>query len=685
MQLSPDLFGAPIAEHDHSMLDRAFSRTEEYRLLLAPTHRYVVVGRRGTGKSALFYELAKKFGTDKGTLLVTLEADEASLTAIRSYCESVASEYKQLRRIARMIWLKGILSEIALQLKSNYKFKKLPEDSTLRRTSEVWESLGKTSFLQRILAFLKSNFKGLPEDSKKAFIELEERLNCNELIESLRSFAKKFEFNVVFLADKLDEGWDDTAENTGFIAGFIVACNSLLEAADSIRVVAFMRDNIFRSIRQRDTEGAKLLENCHVRLHWDEERLFQLVCDRIKSILNSPETSLHKIWNLIADRGIENRKGFVQCLGHTLYRPRDIIELLNRACLQAASKKQDKLIIDDIEYAASNISESKLSDLQQEYGGIFPALRVLIAGFRSCKGVLTKEELEQRLALITGEGASAVEQQDLSILPDAKSRAVLLYNVGFIGAKKKDESKFVFCHDGSLNRWEFSEPGIQFMIHPCYWQALKCAKESDAEWARAAMLVHDEYGASAEKDPYYRTKKVDGLLNRLGKIAEGHEGATEFEEWNFETIDFLMRGRVSYLELHPNKLNASRRDIVGTITTTEGFWSRINKDFDVRQIIFEVKNYAKLKAEDYQQISSYLKDHYGRFLVIVCRRESDTPDENDVRHLRELWHEKKTFIILPHTALSKCLAKAKSPDKYEYTDGRLQTLVNLYARVYMHS
>lgn len=602
MAFTPDLFGAPIAEHDHFMLDRAFSQTEEYRLLIAPTHRYIVVGRRGTGKSALFYELEKKWVSDKGTLLVTLQADEASLTAIRSYCETVADEYKQLRRVARMIWLKGILSEITVHLRSNLKFKKLPEDNNLRTAADRWYALGKSSFLQRLLAFLKDSFRDLPEDPKKAFIELEERLNCNAILDSLREFAKKYGFNVVFLADKLDEGWDDTAENTGFIAGFIVAGNSLLEALpQQVRVIAFMRDNIFRAIRQRDTEGAKLLENCHVRLHWDEDRLFQLVCDRIKSALNSHETSLHKIWNLVADRGIENKNGFIQCLGHTLYRPRDIIELLNRACLHAATRKQTKLIIDDIEYAASNISESKLSDLQQEYGGIFPALPVLIAGFRSFKGVMTKAEFEERLAAITGEGSSPVELQDLSMLPDSKSRAVLLYNVGFIGAKKRNDTRYVFCHDGSLRSWEFSDPDIQFMIHPCYWQALKCTKEDEAAWSQAAQLIHDEYRASAEKDPYYRTKKVDDLLNKLGKIPDGHEGATPFEDWAFETLDFLMKGRVSYLELHPNKVNASRRDIVGTITTNDGFWGRINKDFDVRQIVFEVKNYANLKAEDFSR------------------------------------------------------------------------------------
>lgn len=84
-------------------------------------------------------------------------------------------------------------------------------------------------------------------------------------------------------------------------------------------------------------------------------------------------------------------------------------------------------------------------------------------------------------------------------------------------------------------------------------------------------------------------------------------------------------------------------------------------------------------------MSSYLKDHYGRFLIVVCRRDNDTPDPNDIKHVRELWHEKKTFIIVSHNTLSKCLKKMKSPEKFKYTEERLQTVVNLYERLYMHS
>lgn len=45
------------AEADHSMLSRAFYETPDYLSLIESDEKSIVVGRRGTGKSALNYRL----------------------------------------------------------------------------------------------------------------------------------------------------------------------------------------------------------------------------------------------------------------------------------------------------------------------------------------------------------------------------------------------------------------------------------------------------------------------------------------------------------------------------------------------------------------------------------------------------------------------------------------------------
>ena len=73
------------AEHDHIMLDQAFYETPEYRSLIEEHTRRVVVGRRGTGKSALFYQLQKHWNATPKTLVVELSPSETDVIGLRPF------------------------------------------------------------------------------------------------------------------------------------------------------------------------------------------------------------------------------------------------------------------------------------------------------------------------------------------------------------------------------------------------------------------------------------------------------------------------------------------------------------------------------------------------------------------------------------------------------------------------
>lgn len=45
-----NLFGDARAEHDHEMLDSSFYESQNYKTLFESRDRFIVVGRRGTGK-----------------------------------------------------------------------------------------------------------------------------------------------------------------------------------------------------------------------------------------------------------------------------------------------------------------------------------------------------------------------------------------------------------------------------------------------------------------------------------------------------------------------------------------------------------------------------------------------------------------------------------------------------------
>jgi hypothetical protein len=63
----------------------------------------------------------------------------------------------------------------------------------------------------------------------------------------------------------------------------------------------------------------------------------------------------------------------------TLYRPRDLIVLLNQAFFEASKRSSQRIGADDIAGGALEISCRRLDDLVSEYGDVIPGRTCLAA------------------------------------------------------------------------------------------------------------------------------------------------------------------------------------------------------------------------------------------------------------------------------------------------------------------
>ena len=77
-----NLFGDVRAERDHDMLDASFHESQSYRILFESRARFVVVGRRGTGKSALTYRPSNDWADRKFSTII-IAPDEEHVIGIR--------------------------------------------------------------------------------------------------------------------------------------------------------------------------------------------------------------------------------------------------------------------------------------------------------------------------------------------------------------------------------------------------------------------------------------------------------------------------------------------------------------------------------------------------------------------------------------------------------------------------
>jgi hypothetical protein len=201
-----------------------------------------------------------------------------------------------------------------------------------------------------------------------------------------------------------------------------------------------------------------------------------------------------------------------------------------------------------------------------------------------------------------------------------------------------------------------------------------------------AQEIHDDYRIAVYSDtPLARAARIGALLARLGTIPEGDEGASDFEQWCLDTLTVICSGHLRNIALHPNRNAVQRRDVVGTSLSETPFWRRLRDDYDVRQVVFEVKNYSDLDAEDFRQVLSYLSGEYGRLAFIICRDDALEPRKGReldwVRELHATHH--KLIVKLPAKWLARLLGKLRSPQKHDAVTEQFSNLLDAYVRLYL--
>lgn len=612
--LRPNLLGDPRAEADTVMLNKAFLETSDYRTLIETSDRVIVVGRRGTGKSALTASLEKYWRHVPSTQAVKLTPEEHQVIGVRPLIQLFGDKFSRVRAGARLVWRYALMMELTNCISPRYRFSSADEFTFLKDRLDLWNRLGPSVF-DRYRRLLKDTIDHAHTPEER-IAELPITLDLTKVENTLADAYEQTEGLVVFLIDRLDEGYEPDDTGVGFVDGLVQAAIDIKTRIPHVRPIVFLRDNIFRAVEKLDPDYSRNIEGHVLRLHWDEQALLEFAAKRLKIAFNIAEDSDLRIWNSHAADELRGLAGFARCLQLTLYRPRDLLAILNEAFYVAGKEHQTRLALRHLEATARAISENRLNDLQKEYDAILPGLHSYISVFQGQNPELEVAHITHLIEnLLSGGSQDSLIQQEFLILEDARAVLRALYSVGFVGVRDATTGKFIFCHDGRAPDREF-QVGDKVLVHPCYWMALNCTKNHLT--SEEAQDIYDEYDIEVSSEtPAIRNAKIAALILQLEKIPIGPDGNTNFEAWCHKAIRICFAKSLRNVELKPNKLARQRRDVVATNLAEHGVWKRIHADYGTRQVTFEVKNYQGLKAEDYQQVFSYLTGEYGR--LAACR------------------------------------------------------------------
>ncbi|MCK4558639.1 MAG: hypothetical protein KAV45_02575 [Calditrichia bacterium] len=685
MTLKGNLLGAPRAEADQEMLSTAFVQSHDYRALTQTNDFNFVVGRRGTGKTALFIKVSEFFHDDNHVYLYKVTPEEYSALSVRAVLERLENNYLSNRAICRVSWKANLLIGILKDLRTHWKIGKTSDDKYLQGFYSTNQALCKFDTINRFSDLVKVASE---EANSKSEIpkRIADRVDLSKLQTAVQASLEALNLSVLYLFDNLDEGWLPGPESVAILGGLALAAADLRDSRSQVHSILFIRDNIFRALATSDPDFSRHIEGNTLRLHWNEESLFHLVAERLRVSLSLAEVENNtKVWNRFAQRGLKGREGFASCLQYTLFRPRDILVLLNSAFLVAGRANRSELIEEDIETTSRLVAHDRMNDLKHEYSHVFPGIGLFIESFKGRSAKTNYATLIEFLNRVVKENPySDKHASDFAVLGSGTELFSALYSVGFIGLSESSTPSFLFCHDGARSDIVAIKPESDTMIHPCYWKALEI--EGDDVSQDVIVEITDDYKIRVNPEAReLRVQMLGQLISELPDLPLGQDGSSRFEEWVFRSIKILFAGDLTNPEKKPNKNSVQRRDIVATNMAEKGFWKRVLDDYSSRQIIFEVKNYEHVKVEDYRQVLSYSGKDYGRFAIIVNRSKNELHNKHERDWVKEMYDHEQNLIVysLPASFLARCMKKLRNPQRRDYADQQLSKRLDTIIRQYI--
>ncbi|WP_440072644.1 P-loop ATPase, Sll1717 family [Pseudomonas fragariae (ex Marin et al. 2024)] len=675
--------GDTTAENDERMLSSAFIETPDFRALVESDDRTVVVGRRGTGKSALFINLRRHWIKDKKVITLTFSPDDTEIIGFRSLLRPFSNSFVLSRAATKMLWRYAMSMEIASYISGHYKLSHLvSKEPKLKEHVDRWND-SHAPFLTKCRRIAKAFLS--VESPEEAIGDLPFNLDLSMIEDLVLKILQKADRRVVILMDRLDEGYEPDAIGIGIIAGLAYAAVELNQKSHLIRPIIFLRDNVFRALAKEDPDYSRNLEGQVIRLHWDWALLLQLAATRMKLSFKLDIEKDQRIWDRCTAGELQGRDGFKRCLQFTLYRPRDLLSLLNESFFCSFRHGRDTAVLEDLEYAAKSISVARLEDLWKEYQKIFPPIQTVTSAFKNAEPEISvmaaMAKIDHAIELLEDSDDQASLAEARLLGPTGLLQS--LYSIGFIGLHDQNLSSYTFCHDGRTPDKGF-ESADRILVHPCYWLGLNLSRNALAP--DEAEEINDEYDIKVDSlNPKIRNTKIGQIVAQLDKIPLGREGERDFELWSLEALKVIFAAHLVGLQLHPNGAAVQRRDITGTNRGKSDFWSRVLLDYKSRNIVFDAKNFQELGPDEYRQLQSYLTGSYGKLGFIINRDESENlTSGKDLDWTREMHGSHQCLIVkLPAKFISRLLQKLRSPEKHDVVDRQMWNLLTTYETNYL--
>jgi hypothetical protein len=474
-------FGRDDAEHDavDGLLRTGFLATSAFEEALLG-RKSLIVGRKGSGKSAICMRLAMPEVTGGNHLLITPDdtvggqlrgfelqdlTSDAAKSLIWRYVFAVHVARHLVARHARKAHgtrEPRSVKQLRKFLRANGELANHRLHNRIARAARgLRGSLALEAFGVSLSADLQSASEGVRATEQLAVIErgiaqtLEE-LSCAETHQPL-----------LLLVDKLEQIWSAEPASEALVTGLLVAAKHIARTyGRAARCVVFLRSDIYDSLTFSEADK---FHSDEIRIDWSREQLVELAVARAAASLGRHVTRDY-LWGTVFPATVRGETVVEYLFSRMLPRPRDAIQFLNLCRDRARAHRGDRISELDVIEATVGFSRWKTLDLAREYGSTLPFLERALAMFQNGTSVVSRDTITYHLAEF---GPSLWAQyprfQDV-LTPDGIID--VLFRVGFLGVHRGQGVTYV------TNAALPIQPGEnKFHVHPCFHLALNLDSE----------------------------------------------------------------------------------------------------------------------------------------------------------------------------------------------------------------
>lgn len=470
--------GATSAENEMRSLQQYYLQTDQF-LKARRGEANIVVGRKGSGKSAIFLQIRDQERNKKGNIVLDLKPDGYKLIKFKELILTFLEE-GTFQHTIMAFWEYVLLLEIC--------YKILEKDQTIhkrdqylfepyRRLAELYSADGYSTqgdFSERmtgLMEHISSEYRSKHGDNTKVRLtagNLTELLYLHDIRELTNQITEYLKHKEVcwLLFDNIDKGWPTSGlehDDLLIIRGLIDATRKIERQFNKsnieVNTIVFLRNDVFELLVRDTSDRGK---EASVLLDWvDADLLRELV--RLRIVANDVDGDFDSVWRRLCISHFNGEESSQYLIERSLMRPRFLLNLISQCKSFAINLNHTLINEDDIQKGLAAYSTDLLTDIGYEISDVESNVDDVLYAFIGSKQQLKIHELNEILEHYK------IEQESFSKIVE-----ILLW-YGFLGLNISGEDRYIydFHYNMQLVKGVIKKTDdLTYIINPAFWPSL---------------------------------------------------------------------------------------------------------------------------------------------------------------------------------------------------------------------